>query len=150
MFTPVCGTDGVTYTNHCMMRMKSCRQEQNTRVQHAGECGEYRNFLSICLVRYLVLYKSDSKLILRLIELLWKDLRFTDLTVSGLFYCQQRNLYCINVVQQEQEDTFVVVAGVVVVVIIVVINTFLRNLPGSCVTCTIYDVGRILCEYCHS
>ena len=44
MFTPVCGTDGVTYTNHCMMRMKSCRQEKNTRVHHTGECGEYRNF----------------------------------------------------------------------------------------------------------
>jgi coxsackievirus/adenovirus receptor len=41
MFTPVCGTDGVTYTNHCMMRMKSCREERNTRVQHAGDCGEY-------------------------------------------------------------------------------------------------------------
>ena len=44
MFTPVCGTDGVTYTNHCMMRMKSCRQEKNTRVKHSGECGEYLNF----------------------------------------------------------------------------------------------------------
>ncbi|XP_033609084.1 agrin isoform X4 [Cryptotermes secundus] len=38
MFTPVCGTDGVTYTNHCMLRMKSCREEKNTRVQHAGDC----------------------------------------------------------------------------------------------------------------
>lgn len=44
MFTPVCGTDGVTYTNHCMLRMKSCREEKNTRVQHAGDCGKYRNF----------------------------------------------------------------------------------------------------------
>jgi hypothetical protein len=64
MITPVCGTDGVTYTNHCMMRMKSCRQEKNTRVHHAGECGEYQNFLLTLLFRYLVLYKSDSRLVL--------------------------------------------------------------------------------------
>lgn len=44
MFTPVCGTDGVTYTNHCMLRMKSCREEKNTRVQHAGDCGKYKTF----------------------------------------------------------------------------------------------------------
>lgn len=52
MVTPVCGTDGVTYKNHCMLRMKSCRQERNTRVQHTGECGEYQDFLLNLLVYF--------------------------------------------------------------------------------------------------
>lgn len=37
-YTPICGSDGVTYTNHCIMRMTACRQEKNIRKQHAGEC----------------------------------------------------------------------------------------------------------------
>lgn len=36
---PVCGTDGVTYANHCLLRKKSCQDETNTRVHHSGECG---------------------------------------------------------------------------------------------------------------
>lgn len=37
---PVCGSDDITYTNHCQLRQASCRDRKNTRVKHKGVCGE--------------------------------------------------------------------------------------------------------------
>lgn len=37
---PVCGSDNVTYTNHCHLRQESCQRRKNTRVRHQGACGE--------------------------------------------------------------------------------------------------------------
>lgn len=41
---PVCGTDDKTYTNHCQLRVSSCKNRQNIRVRHPGACGKYLNY----------------------------------------------------------------------------------------------------------
>jgi hypothetical protein len=38
---PVCGSDGRSYINECVLRMTSCQRQEHLRVTHHGECGEY-------------------------------------------------------------------------------------------------------------
>ncbi|KAF4078101.1 hypothetical protein AMELA_G00195500 [Ameiurus melas] len=38
--TKVCGTDGVTYADHCQLRTIACRQDKEITVKHAGQCRE--------------------------------------------------------------------------------------------------------------
>ncbi|XP_012134938.1 agrin isoform X3 [Megachile rotundata] len=35
---PVCGSDNVTYTNHCHLQKTSCQERRTTRVSHEGAC----------------------------------------------------------------------------------------------------------------
>lgn len=38
VFDPVCGSNGKTYANECLMREDSCRRQVDTRVIFQGEC----------------------------------------------------------------------------------------------------------------
>lgn len=39
--TPVCGNDGVDYSNMCEMRKAACQEMKDIRVKYYGKCGKY-------------------------------------------------------------------------------------------------------------
>ena len=38
---PVCGSNGKTYANECLMKVESCLTQKLVTIVHAGNCGKY-------------------------------------------------------------------------------------------------------------
>ena len=47
IFKPVCGTDGVSYNNECIMLMENCGNERSVTVDYKGKCRKFILLISI-------------------------------------------------------------------------------------------------------
>lgn len=52
-YDPVCGSDGRTFPNPCVVKYESCLKQRNISIVHYGHCGKYQ---------FLVVYFDADKL----------------------------------------------------------------------------------------
>ncbi|CAB3989201.1 Kazal-type serine ase inhibitor 2 [Paramuricea clavata] len=58
IYLPVCGSDGHTYPNSCVMKVEACRKNEDISVEHKGECK--KNCDKPCLRIYQPVCGSDG------------------------------------------------------------------------------------------
>ena len=47
MFDPVCGTDGKTYPNKCVLDIATCKSNGKIQFKHKGVCGKILLILNL-------------------------------------------------------------------------------------------------------
>ena len=47
VFQPVCGTDNVTYSSECRLKIASCTQHKRIRTKTHGSCGKYIHYITV-------------------------------------------------------------------------------------------------------
>ncbi|CAG9788888.1 unnamed protein product [Diatraea saccharalis] len=60
-YRPVCGSDGNTYSNECMMNCASYNTKSNIEMSKTGPCNEEAQNLCICTMEYRPVCGDDGK-----------------------------------------------------------------------------------------
>lgn len=67
-FSPVCASDGKTYSNECQMHRESCRARKQLKIVFKGQCstGKFFSYLFTLSNLYLMLLSSEMIVIINI------------------------------------------------------------------------------------